>query len=111
VAAVLTSADTVLCAVGQGKVQSSGAPKLTVNSNPVLTVASVQGATVAGCVPKGQPAPPGCTNVASITSGISAKLLVSGSPALLTGMTATGAAAPPHAIGPAAGTQVKLDAL
>lgn len=103
-AAVLISMDSLICTAGNGKVQSAGDSKLLVNSNPVMTVAAVQGAAVAGCAPKGTAA---CTSVASMVSGIATKLLVSGSPVLLSGAAGTGAPEP-HPIGPVSASHSKL---
>lgn len=108
--AVLTRADALVCSIGNGRVQTQGASKLVVSGNAVLTVATVQGATVAACAPPGSPPPPPCTAVGQMLSGVARKLLVSGSPALLSGATATAAAPPGHPIGPATVATSKLDA-
>jgi hypothetical protein len=108
-AKVLTADVSLSCTVGHGSVQASGAGKLVIAGQPVLTVAGVTGATVAGCAPPGSPPPPPCTAVGSLLSGQAAKLFVSGSPVLLDQCTAKGAPQP-HAIGPASASQSKLEA-
>lgn len=104
--AVLTKGDTLKCTVGQGTVQSTGADKLVVAGHKVLTQAGVAGKSIFGCAPSGSPPPPTCTTVSSITSGVSTKLFVGGSPVLLAGMAAT--PDQPHPIGPATAGQSKL---
>lgn len=106
---VLTSADSLSCTAGSGSVQASGASKLVVAGNPVLTASGVQGKTVSNCSPPGSPPPPPCTSVSTIQSGQSTKLFVSNSPVLLDQMTAQGSPGP-HPIGPVSAGQSKLEA-
>lgn len=105
--AVLTTADTLTCKIGQGTVKVQGAAKLIAGGNPVLTQAGVLGKPVSACAPPGTPPPPPCTAVATIASGIATKLLVASSPVLLSAMIGTGGPGA-HPIGPASAGQSKL---
>lgn len=105
---VLTMGDSLSCTVGHGNVRASGASKLVVAGQKVLTAAGVSGATISGCAPPGSPPPPPCTSVGSLLSGQATKLLVSGSPVLLDQCTAQGTPAP-HPIGPVSASQTKLE--
>ena len=107
---VLTKVDSISCTVGNGTVSPTGDSKLLVNGNAVLTVAKLQGQSVAGCAPPGSPPPPSCTSVGTIASGASTKLMVSGSPVLLDQTLATSNVPPGHPIGPISATQSKLEA-
>ena len=101
--AVLTKADTLACTY-QGTV-APGSSKLRVNNNPVLTQATVENQSVAGCKASASQQTP-CTSVKAVTVGAAKKLLVGNSPALFTGMTAGTDAT--HVIGPASAGQTKL---
>lgn len=105
-AKVLTTADSFECQY-QGKVQASGAGKLVVAGNEVLTVVGVSNASVSGCSPPGSPPPPPCVTVASV-SGQAAKLFVSGSPVLLDQFSAVGSTG--HNIALKSSAQSKLEA-
>lgn len=104
--AVLTKGDSVTCKFG-GTVSPDGG-KLVVAGNAVLTVAGVAGHTVTGCG-AGNP-PPLCSSVASITSGQAAKLVVGGSPVLLSGMVAATDQGVAHPVGPISAGQNKMEA-
>lgn len=105
--AVLTTGDTLTCIPGNGTVQSKGAAKLLVGSQPVLTQDGVIAQSVSKCAPPGSPPPPPCTIVLTIESGVAKKLLVANSPVLLDALKATGGPAG-HKIGPASAGQSKL---
>lgn len=104
--AVLTKADTLTCKFG-GTV-SPGDSKLEVAGSAVLTAAGVEQQSVAHCG-AGNP-PPLCSRVASVTSGKASKLVIGGSPALLSGMVAETDQGTAHPVGPISAGQSKLEA-
>lgn len=108
--AILTTADTISCTDGQGTVQVSGADKLVIDNSAVLTEQSVLNQTVSGCAMATTDKTSPCTQVISISDGRATKLIVSGSPVLLSGLSGTAAATKPHSIGPASAGQTKLEA-
>lgn len=104
--AVLTKGDTVTCKFG-GTVSPDGS-KLLVAGHAVLTVAGVAQHAVTGCGAANPP--PLCASVASITAGQAGKLVVGGTPALLSGMIAATDQGVTHPVGPISAGQSKLEA-
>jgi hypothetical protein len=102
--AVLTKADPLSCKF-QGTVSPDGS-KLEAAGNAVLTVSGVAGKSVAGCK-AGNP-PPLCSTVAAVIVGAAVKLAIGGSPALLSGMTASTDQGIAHPVGPISASQNKL---
>jgi hypothetical protein len=98
---VLTTASTVTCGHGAGKVQTSSSAKLKVNGAPVLLKSSIDRRSVSGCVTPvaDDPSPAGrpCTAVTSapavppappplppgVTAGEATKLKAGGQPVML----------------------------
>jgi hypothetical protein len=104
--AVLTKGDSVTCKFN-GTVSPDGS-KLEVAGNAVLTAAGVENHSVAACGAANPP--PLCSTVASVTTGKATKLVVGGSPALLSGMVAATDQGAAHPIGPVSAGQSKLEA-
>jgi hypothetical protein len=87
-AGVLTTASTVKCGHGSGKVQTSSSAKLSVEGNAILLKTGIVNKSVSGCgtVAKADSSGPTdkpCTSVAAVTGGEATKLKADGKPVML----------------------------
>src|SRR5206468_3177746 len=102
--AVLTKGDTIECKF-HGTVTPDGS-KLEAAGKAVLTAAAIENHPVTACG-AGNP-PPLCTTLQSVTTGKASKLVIGGSPALLSGMLASTDQGSAHPVGPITAGQTKL---